>query len=131
MNNPTETSRTAPEGWRSVTPRIVVHNAPGLVDFICQVFGAQGKFEAAAPSVLSIGDSTVMVSEAGERTPALAFLYVYVRDADSVYGRALERGARSLEQPFHTPYGDRRCMFEDPWGNMWQAAVFGENERAA
>jgi PhnB protein len=46
-------------------------------------------------------------------------------DADSTHRRALERGANSIEEPFDTPYGDRRCMVEDPWGNTWQIAVRG------
>ena len=116
---------TAPEGWHCITPRIVAQDASGLVAFICDVLGAEGRFEPAAPSILTIGDSKVMVSEAGERRPFGAFLYVYVRDADAVHRRAVERGAMSLEAPFVTPYGDRRCMFEDPWGNTWQAATRG------
>ncbi len=64
-----------------------------------------------------------MVSEAGARDPRGAFLYVYVSDADSAYRRALARGATSIEEPFDTLYGDRRCMVEDNWGNTWQIAV--------
>jgi len=33
-------------------------------------------------------------------------------------------GARSLEEPVDTPYGDRRAMVEDSWGNVWQIATF-------
>jgi uncharacterized glyoxalase superfamily protein PhnB len=52
-----------------------------------------------------------------------AFLYVYVEDTGATYLRALEAGATSLEEPFNTPYGDRRCMVEDEWGNTWQIAT--------
>jgi uncharacterized glyoxalase superfamily protein PhnB len=64
-----------------------------------------------------------MVSEVGERGRSTAFLYVYVADASGAYGRALERGAASIEAPFDTPYGDRRCMIEDTWGITWQIAT--------
>jgi uncharacterized glyoxalase superfamily protein PhnB len=47
----------------------------------------------------------------------------YVADTDATYQRALNAGARSLEEPFDTPYGDRRCMVEDKWGNTWQIAT--------
>jgi PhnB protein len=107
-----------------VTPRIVAHNASGFIDFLSYVFGAVGKYEPALPSVVTIGDSTVMVSDAGPRDPQGAFLYVYVSDPDSTYRRALERGARSIEEPFDTPYGDRRCMVDDEWGNTWQIAAY-------
>lgn len=65
-----------------------------------------------------------MVSEAGERAPATAFLYLYVADADACYGRAVELGATPLEAPADMPYGDRRAMVEDAWGNVWQIATY-------
>jgi uncharacterized glyoxalase superfamily protein PhnB len=52
-----------------------------------------------------------------------AFLYVYVDDIDATYKRALEAGAVSLEEPWDTPYGDRRGMVQDPCGNVWQIAT--------
>jgi PhnB protein len=113
----------APAGWHTVTPRIVARDASGLVEFLSYVFGAAGTYDSASPSIITIGDSKVMVSEAGPRNAVGAFLYVYVHDADAAYRRALERGARSIEEPFDTPYGDRRCMVEDKWRNTWQIAV--------
>jgi uncharacterized glyoxalase superfamily protein PhnB len=113
----------APNGWHSVTPRIVAHDAKELVAFLSYVLGAVGEFDASSQTIVTIGDSKLMVSEAGAREPKSAFLYVYVTDPDSAYRRALERGARSIEAPFDTPYGDRRCMVEDRWGNTWQIAV--------
>jgi uncharacterized glyoxalase superfamily protein PhnB len=62
-----------------------------------------------------MGDSVVMVSDAGVREPMTAFLYVYVGDVDATYRRALDAGARSLEEPRDVPYGDRRCMVKDRW----------------
>jgi uncharacterized glyoxalase superfamily protein PhnB len=118
-----DSRQSAPAGWHSVTPRIVARDARGLVAFLSYVFGARGEYDPASPSILTIGDSRVMISEAGAREPKGAFLYVYVSDLDSVYRRALERGATSIEEPFDTPYGDRRSMVEDKWGNTWQIAV--------
>jgi len=34
-----------------------------------------------------------------------------------------EAGAQSIESPLNTPYGDRRAMIEDRWGNTWQIAT--------
>jgi PhnB protein len=70
-----------------------------------------------ARPVMRIGDSNVMISEVGPRPVTPAFPYVYVDDADATYRQAVEAGARSLEQPLDTPYGDR-------WGNVWQIAMF-------
>lgn len=123
-------SRFIPEGWHTVTSRVVVHDAEKLVDFLKVVFGATGEYRHALPSVIEIGDSMVMISDAGPRRSMTAFLYVYVEDADATYRRALEAGARSLEQPSDMPYGDRRCMVEDQWGNTWQIATFAEKRDA-
>jgi len=109
-----------------VTPRIVARDARALVAFICDLFGARAAYEPDTPAIVSLGDSKLMVSDAGARGPANAFLYVYVGDADAAYRHALELGATSIEPPFDTPYGDRRCMFDDPWGNTWQVATYGE-----
>jgi PhnB protein len=112
-----------PEGWPAVTPRIVADGAEQLVAFIKQVFGATGDYQSSRPSELRIGDSVIMVSDSGTRNPMTAFLYVYVRDTDATYRLALDAGARSIEAPFDTPYGDRRCMVGDAWGNTWQMAT--------
>jgi PhnB protein len=113
----------APAGWHTVTPRIVVEDPAGLVAFLKRVFGATGEVQGDAPSQMVIGDSRLMVSRAGPREVFPAFLYVYVGDADATYQRALDAGAVSLEAVWDTPYGDRRGMVKDPWGNVWQVAT--------
>jgi PhnB protein len=85
MKETTERSHVTPEGWHTVTPRIVVHEAKHLVEFLRQVFGATGEYRQALPSEVRIGDSVVMISDAGVRSPITAFLYVYVRDTDATY----------------------------------------------
>ncbi len=114
---------SAPEGWHTVTPRIVVSDVEALIEFLRHTFGAEGEFRASMPSEMKIGDSIVMVSGAGIRDTVTAFLYVYVADADATYERALEAGAQSLEEPMDLPYGDRRGMVKDPWNNIWQIAT--------
>ncbi len=108
-----------PEGWHSVTPRIVAQDPAALALFLEVVFGATGEIRAEAPSVITIGD----LSAAGSREAFPAFLYVYVDDVDATCQRALDAGAVSLEAVWDTPYGDRRGMLRDPWGNVWQVAT--------
>src|SRR5258708_2869789 len=100
----------APEGWHTITPRIVVHSAREFTEFLKQVFDATGEYHAERPAVMTIGDSMIMISDAGVRSPMTAFLYVYVGDTDAKYRRAIDAGAMSVEEPLDTPYGDRRCM---------------------
>ena len=113
-----------PEGWHSVTPRLVVRDAAGLVEFLKQAFGATGEFHLDKPSAMRIGDSIVMVSGIGSRDPISSFLYLYVPDADTTCRLALEAGAVSIEEPTDTPYGDRRATIKDPYGNIWQIATY-------
>ena len=124
-----KTADFKPAGWHSITPRIVVHDTAAFVDFLRQVFDATGQHRVDRPSVITIGDSIIMTSEPGVRSPAPAFLYVYVQNTDATYRRALAAGARSVEEPTDTPYGDRRCMVEDQWGNNWQIATYRGNPR--
>lgn len=109
--------------WHTVTPRIVVEDVPGLVAFLRDVFAATGELTPDRPAVLAIGDALIMISGTGPRRATPAFLYVYVDDADAVYRRAIAAGARSIEEPLDTSYGDRRAMIEDAWGNTWQVAT--------
>lgn len=111
-----------PPGYRSVTPRMVVSDAAAAVEFLRATFDAVGEVEVGRPAEVRIGDSLVMVTPADERELFPAFLYVYVEDADQVYRRALDAGAVSLEAPTDTPYGDRRAMVRDPFGNVFQIA---------
>ena len=131
MNETSDRSRFTPKGWYTVTPRIVVHDAEQLVGFLRRVFGATGDYRPDLPSVIKIGDSLVMVSNAGIRDPMPAFLYVYVADTDTTYRRALQAGASSLEEPSDMPYGDRRGMVSDEWGNTWQIATHMGDRAAA
>ena len=123
-------TKSKPEGWHSVTPRLVVHNPGRLVEFLKHAFGGTGDFRTEVPSEVRIGDSLVMVSSVGPRDPMPAYLYLYVDDIDATYQRALDAGAVSLEEPQDMPYGDRRRMIKDPCGNLWQIATHKEDVSA-
>ena len=101
---------------------MVVADARAQIEFLRAVFDASGDIVPGRPAEVRIGDSLIMVSPAGERELFPAFLYVYVDDADRVYRRATDAGAASIEAPFDTPYGDRRAMVRDPFGNIFQIA---------
>lgn len=113
----------APAGWPTVTPRIVVEDVDGLVGFLRRAFDATGEIPANGPAAMTIGDSKVLVGAVGPREAFPAFLYVYTVDADAAHRRAIDAGAVSLEAPWDTPYGDRRAMVRDAWGNVWQIAT--------
>jgi uncharacterized glyoxalase superfamily protein PhnB len=94
-----------------------------MVRFVREVFGGQGEFHVNRPAEIRIGDSLIMISNGdGLREPMSAFLYVYVENVVETYRRAVQAGAEPLELPADLPYGDRRAMVRDPWGNLWQIA---------
>jgi uncharacterized glyoxalase superfamily protein PhnB len=119
--------RFQPDGRHTVTPRIVAPDPENLVRFIKDVFHAKGEYRAGLPAEIRLGDSIVMVSGDGERAAISAFLYVYTEDTDAAFRRAIAAGATAVEEPMDMPYGDRRAMVEDSWGNTWQIATHKED----
>ena len=112
-----------PDGWHTVTPRIITSKPEELVGFVKEVFRGVGQFQINRPAEIRIGDSLIMISHGdGLREAMSAFLYVYVENVDETYRRAVEAGAETLELPSDLPYGDRRAMVKDAWGNLWQIA---------
>ena len=112
-----------PDGRHTVTPRIITPKPEELVHFVKEVFRGHGEFHVNRPAEIRIGDSLIMISDGGGlREPVSTFLYVYVENVDETYQRAVEEGAETLELPSDQPYGDRRAMVKDPWGNLWQIA---------
>jgi PhnB protein len=133
-----ETPRTAsvPEGFHTVTPYIVVHDAPGLVEFTTRAFGAiEGtRMTGGAGGVhtdVQIGDSKLMIgggapelSWRGDAMPS-AF-HIYVPDTDATFERAVTAGATVIHPPADMEYGERSGGVKDPFGNMWYiATAFG------
>ena len=115
-------SEGPPAGFHSVTPRVFVADPRAQVEFLRVLFDATGDLDTDRPAEVRIGDSLLMVGSAAERGPFPAFLYIYVDHVEARYQRALDAGAQSLEEPLHTPYGDRRAMVRDPFGNVFQIA---------
>lgn len=111
------------DGYHSLNPRIFVDDVGAQVDFLRVTFDATGEVDPSRPAEIRIGDSVLLVGSTEERDPFPACLYVYVDDADETYARAVGAGAVSLEAPLDTPYGDRRAMVRDPFGNVFQIAT--------
>ena len=123
-----------PDGYHSVTPYLVVQGAATLIEFLKQAFEASETFRMARPdgtimhAEVKIGDSTVMMGEAGgEHKPMPTCIYLYVNDADAVYKRALQAGATSQMAPANQFYGDRHGGVMDPVGNLWWIATHVED----
>ena len=126
--------RPIPEGYHSVTPFLVAQGAARLIDFLKQAFDAQELERVPGPggtvrhAELKIGDSRIMISEAsGEAPPMPTTLYLYVKDMDEFYRRAVGAGATSVREPVNQFYGDRNATVRDPAGNQWLIATHVED----
>lgn len=121
-------AKPIPEGWHSITPRLVVGDPARLVEFLKSAFAATGIYNQNRPSEIRIGDSIVMVSGISEGVPSNpAYLYLYLDDVDAAYERALNGGGVSIDAPRDMHYGDRRATIRDPAGNTWQIATHLED----
>jgi PhnB protein len=117
----------APEGYATVNPFIITHDANGLIDFLKRVFGATERPEARTMdgdglllhAELAIGNATIMF---GERKPGWPFtpslLQVYVDDVEATLGVARQLGATVVTEPTDF-FGDTFSRFRDPWSNLW------------
>ena len=115
-----------PEGYSTVTPYLIVEGADTLLDFVKRAFGAEQRFRmdradgTVGHAEVTIGNSVVMLAEAGEEWTAMpGGIHLYVEDCDTTYGRALDAGATSLQEPANQFYGDRSGGVRDPAGNVW------------
>jgi PhnB protein len=117
-------------GLGSVRP--YVHGPVELLDFVKTTFDAveleRHEFGPQSFHVeMQIGDS-VLVIEAGDVTghtlPWTCSIYVYVKDVEAVYQRAMNLGARPISPPADKPYEERQAGFIDAAGNTWWIATF-------
>ncbi|MEO6878703.1 MAG: VOC family protein [Gemmatimonadaceae bacterium] len=115
-----------PSGYHTVSPYLIVPDAPGLFAFLSAAFAAREMRRTQTPDgeVLNIeacvGDSMIMVVQARAAHDARpASLYLYVPDVDAVHARAVAAGAVSLMEPADMFYGDRSAGVVDASGNHW------------
>ena len=127
---------------RSIMPFLYVEGAALAVEFYQRVFGATVLMRDEEPSgivshaMLKMGDTTVMLSDPssadvkqndvhGLSRPPRSYggspvhLYIYVADVDDVVRRAVEAGAKAIDQVEDRDWGDRCGGIEDPWGHVW------------
>jgi uncharacterized glyoxalase superfamily protein PhnB len=121
------------EGFRTVTPYMVVPDVHAEAKFLKQTFGVTGQIHGLGSqggfhAEYDIGGSMIMVGGGGEGsqwkgTPLPTYIHLYVEDVDAVYEKAVQAGATNVSPPAARPYGDRECGFRDPGGNQWFVAT--------
>ncbi|MCA9590684.1 MAG: VOC family protein [Myxococcales bacterium] len=125
-----------PSGFHSITPHIVVKGAAAAIEFYKKAFGAEEISRLPGPggllmhAELRIGDTPLWLADenpafglVGPGDASAVTLNLYVSDADKVYGRALEAGAKTVQAPEDTFWGDRYSRVKDPFGHNWAIAT--------
>ena len=130
--------KAIPEGFRTITPHIVVKGARKAIDFYKKAFGAEeiGTHEmpdgTVMHSTLKIGDSMLMLNDEfpqmGAKGPQSiggtpVTLHLFVQDVDRAFDRALQAGAKSVMPVADQFWGDRYGLLADPFGHQWSIAT--------
>lgn len=131
-----------PDHYPQVMPYLHVDGAAEAIAFYEKVLGARERMRMPDPNgkighaELQLGDSVIMLADEypdmGIRGPAAyggspVTLSVYVEDVDEVFQRALDAGAKTIEEVKDQFYGDRTGQFEDPFGHRWSIATHVED----
>ena len=112
--------------YRTVTPYLCVADADAELTFLKTAFGATDvQCERNADGTVMhaevmVGDTLIMIGQAGGQWPTKpAALYLWVKDVDDTYAKALSAGATSDSVPEDKPYGHRNAGVVDANGVTW------------
>ncbi len=134
--------KAIPDGYRSVTPYLIVKGADRAIDFYKKVFGAVQRMRMDGPNgtvghaEIEIDDSIIMLADEfpdmGFRSPQSlggtgVSLHLYVKDVDACFNRAVAAGAKVLRPVEDQFYGDRSGTVEDPFGHVWTISTHKED----
>lgn len=122
-----------------IIPSLTVDDADAAIGFYDRVFGVEinnamrknGRilhaeiFVANTRMMIMRDMMGILTSDRQSRQPIV--LYVYVRNVDSIFSKAVNAGAR-VEYPVKNSfYGDRVGVIIDPFNVVWNIATHREN----
>lgn len=134
--------KAIPDGYHSVTPYLIVHDAAAALDFYKKALGAVELMRMPAPNgrighaEIRIGDSPVMLADEHPEMGAKSArtiggspvsLMVYVEDVDARVAQAVAAGAKLTRPVANQFYGDRTGGVDDPFGYHWYLATHVED----
>ena len=134
--------KAIPDGFRTITPHIVVAGAAAAIEFYKKAFGAEVIRQMPGPggnvmhAEIRIGDSIVMLNDEFPDYGALGpksiggtatTLHIYVNDADAFMDRAVKAGAEVAMPLMDMFWGDRYGKLKDPFGHHWSVATHKED----
>ncbi len=131
-----------PEGYRTVTPYLIIRDAAKAIEFYKKALGAQEIFRMPMPNgklahaEIKIGDSMIMMAdenpEWGASSPQAlngtpVGIFLYVPDVDATYKQAVDAGATPTMPPADMFWGDRYGKLKDPFGHEWSVGTHKED----
>lgn len=119
-----------PDNYNTVSPYLIVDGANHTIEFLKAVFGASElrRFQDAAGNIMHaevrIDDTVLMLADGAENWPPIpSYVHIYVNDVDTIYKRALEAGAVSVQGPIKKEDEDKRGGVKDAGGTTWWIAT--------
>jgi uncharacterized glyoxalase superfamily protein PhnB len=113
----------------TVLPHVVYQNLPEAVAWLNRAFGFEEYYRYGDPPAggqIRAGKAVIQVRQARgpEQSPALLgygtqSLTIFLDDVDGHYARAKAAGAKILEEPHETVYGEYQYAAEDLDGHHW------------
>lgn len=132
-----------PEGFHSVTPSLIVRDAPRAIDFYKKAFGAQELMRMPGPdgkimhAEIKIGDSIIFLAEENPqmgnvKSPqtlggCTGTLNIYVPDVDQTFKQAVAAGGKETMGVADQFWGDRYGSLIDPFGYSWGIGTHKED----
>jgi len=131
-----------PDGYRGITPYLVVKGAAEAMQFYQNAFGAKEIMRLDQPddrighAEMQIGDARFMLADEFPDMKILSpqtlggsgtGLLLYVDNVDHVFNQAVRAGA-TVDRPLQNQvYGDRNATLIDPSGHKWTIATHIED----
>jgi uncharacterized glyoxalase superfamily protein PhnB len=135
--------RPVPEGYHTVTVALTVKDCERAIAFYRSAFGAELVDRMYGPdgksvvhASLKLGDSMIFLSDEfpgfAARAPetlggSSCSVYLYVKDADGAFDRAVKAGCTVKHPLMDAFWGDRCGTVTDPFGYQWDLATHVED----
>jgi uncharacterized glyoxalase superfamily protein PhnB len=122
-----------------IYPTFRYRDAAKMIDWLENTFGfsTHARYmdgDKVAHAQMSFGSSMIMLGSVrdddydrmvgGPGNNGGKSVYIAVEDADAVYERAKQAGAKILEEPADRDYGSREFICADPEGNVWSFGTY-------
>ena len=125
-------SDSFPQGYHTVNPYLVIGNVLEFIKLSELVFNAvvvkRFKEEKGLYAEIKIGDTCIMMEEDYKISHSSSLsLWVYVRDVDATYEKALKAGCKSIQVPTYKYPLDIVAKVVDQFGITWLIATFIAN----